>query len=70
MSSPKREPVPPGQIVGVYEVRRLCGGISRPTLIRWRTQPGFPEPIRKLKGNVELWDARDVRAWLKQRETR
>lgn len=50
-------------IVGVAETLRLCGGITRATLLRWRKRPGFPKPIRRLKSG-ELWDASEVRAWL------
>lgn len=54
-------------IVGVAGVQRLCGGISRPTLARWRRGIGvpakFPRPIKRLP-NLDLWDAAEIRAWL------
>lgn len=61
-------PLLPKQIVGNSEVRRMCGGITRHTLIRWRDLEQFPTPIRTLDAG-ELWDAREVQAWLKQRES-
>lgn len=57
--------VRPRDIVGTAEVRRMCGGITRHTLLKWRADRGFPPPIRKLRQG-EVWDARDVRAWIKQ----
>lgn len=66
----------PRDIIGNKEVRRMCGprggpAITRHTLIRWRADLGFPEPIRALSGRghtkTELWDARQVRAWLRER---
>lgn len=63
------DPIPPRQIVGNQEVRKMCGGITRTTLLAWRRTEAFPTPIRTLAGTpkTELWDARQVRAWLKQR---
>lgn len=62
------EPIPPRHIAGNAEIRHICGGITRHTLIAWRKTEGFPEPVRVLRrSKVELWDARQVRAWLAQR---
>jgi class 3 adenylate cyclase len=54
------------------DVRRLCGGCSRSTLLRWREARGFPEPVRAIRVGrgrkaqvVELWDRREVRQWLR-----
>jgi hypothetical protein len=52
----------PRDIVGNAEVRRICGGVTRHTLITWRKKHGFPEPMRKLECG-ELWDRRQVKAW-------
>jgi hypothetical protein len=56
------EPIPPRHIVGNAEVRRICGGVTRHTLITWRKSHGFPAPVRKLESG-EIWDARAVREW-------
>lgn len=58
-------------ILGNTETRKLCGGVTRNTLITWRKSHGFPKPIRRLAGSgpagVELWDAAEVRVWLQER---
>lgn len=56
-------------IAGVAEVQRICGGISRATFARWRAGTGVREPFPKRMKKVhsgELWDAAEVRAWLKR----
>lgn len=65
----RHDPIPPRDIIGNYEVRQLCGGVTRHTLLAWRRDRGFPKPIRTLKGTpkTELWDAREVRAWFDAR---
>jgi hypothetical protein len=74
---PARPTIPIHEIVGAAQVRNLASGrrhkpISRHTLIAWR-EGDFPKPIRTLEGagpggsDVELWDGREVRAWLKAR---
>jgi hypothetical protein len=63
------EPLLPRDIIGGAEVRRMCGGITRHTLINWREKRSFPAPVRVLRDTkVELWDARQVRAWLRAQE--
>lgn len=64
---PRRKPEPllPRDILGNAEVRKLAGGITRHTLIRWREREGFPKPIRSLESG-ELWDRRHVQAWLRE----
>lgn len=59
--------MPLEELVTAAAVRYMCGAHQRRTLIRWRESHGFPEPVLKT-GDVELWDAREVRAWLRQRE--
>lgn len=63
--------VPVDEIVGNAAVRRMCSTtktpITRHTLIRWRETEEFPQPIRVTDG-VELWDAREVRDWLRARD--
>jgi predicted DNA-binding transcriptional regulator AlpA len=62
----------PRDIIGNRQVRKMCGGIARGTLLRWREREGFPEPIRKIPGPgsspVELWDRRAVKAWFQRRQ--
>jgi predicted DNA-binding transcriptional regulator AlpA len=68
MSSCGCSGIPPRSIVGNAEVREMCGGITRHTLIRWREREDFPKPVRRLPlSDVELWDARQVRAWYRAR---
>lgn len=53
------------------EVRKMCGGVARETLKRWRareTDP-FPAPVMSFKGSgrggaVEIWARTEVEAWL------
>lgn len=56
------------------EVRKMCGGISRHTLINWRSKPqvGFPAPVLTLKGSgynakIELFSRSQIEDWLAQR---
>lgn len=63
----------PHHILITPDVRRLCGGISRSTLIAWRQDRGFPEPVRSIRTGrgvkaqrVDVWDRRDVMLWLKE----
>jgi hypothetical protein len=66
------KPIPWKDVVGNADVRhtvarRLHGRqkpIARGTLLRLRETRGFPAPVRELRGGVELWDARQVRAWI------
>lgn len=60
-----------GDLILNHEVRRLCGGIARSTLIAWRARHGFPEPVRVCKvgrgrkaQSVEIWARPDIRKWL------
>lgn len=57
------EPIKPRDILGNAETRKLCGNITRSTLIRWREEFGFPAPIRELEQG-DLWRRQDVKAWL------
>lgn len=50
------------------QVRRMCGGVTRHTLINWRKK-GFPEPVLVLEGagynaKIELWSRSQVDDWL------
>lgn len=45
------------------ELRRLQGGLSRMTAYRWRSSPGFPRPVKRLKGGP-VWDLAEVRLWV------
>lgn len=64
----------PRDIISNSQVRKLCGGVVRGTLIRWRRLEAFPAPVRTVPGpgssSVELWDRREVKAWCKRREER
>lgn len=57
--------IPISVIIDNAGTRELCGGVSRHTLIRWRADHDFPEPILTLT-TTELWDRREVEAWLKK----
>lgn len=59
--------VPLMELVTNARVRHLAGGVTRHTLLRWRTEEQFPPPVLETDG-VELWDAREVRAWLRSRQ--
>jgi hypothetical protein len=69
MSAATDVAVPARHIVGNAAVRRMCGGITRHTLIQWRGKD-FPAPIPARRAGVDLWDAREVRAWYRARRTR
>jgi hypothetical protein len=81
MSEPART-VRVVDIIGNAEVRRLAGRllttsnrktdnkpITRATLIAWREREDFPAPIRRLDSG-DVWDRREVRAWLEQRRSK
>lgn len=60
----------PTHIISASQIRQLAGIRQRNTLIRWRRDRDFPAPIRTVPGpggQVELWDIREVRAWLQRR---
>lgn len=54
------------------QVRKMCGGVTRKTLLTWRTK-GFPEPVLKLKLGgangrpTDLWSRSQVEDWMAQR---
>lgn len=54
--------VPVSEVAGNAEVRGMCGGVTRHTLIAWRRGRGFPAPVVVLECG-DIWDAREVRAW-------
>jgi hypothetical protein len=63
--------VPPSELIGNAQVREMCGGVTRHTLLAWRDTQGFPEPVANIPGQgsgTEVWDRRQVTAWLKARE--
>ena len=65
------EPVPPREMIGNAQVRDLAGGITRHTLLAWRRDQDFPAPVAVVPGQgsgTEVWDRREVQAWLKARE--
>jgi predicted DNA-binding transcriptional regulator AlpA len=59
--------IPPDDIISTPEVRELAGILSRHTLIDWRERRAFPEPFKRVGGRVELYDRREVQAWLARR---
>jgi predicted DNA-binding transcriptional regulator AlpA len=56
----------PEHIASGTELRRLLGNITRATLIAWRRDRGFPEPVKQLEREA-VWDIREVRAWMRKR---
>jgi hypothetical protein len=64
------EPAPPWllpeHLAGGKEIRELAGGIQRATLIAWRRDRGFPEPVARLEIG-EVWDLRAVKDWMRRR---
>ncbi len=69
MPNQPRKTVPYEDILGPAEVRELAGGITRGTFARWRSEFGFPEPVRVIEA-AELWDRREVVAWLERAKFR
>ena len=67
MSAPART-INVRDIIDNADVRRIAGGVTRKTLLAWRTKD-FPAPIRTTGGGVDLWDRAEVRAWLRQRSS-
>ena len=71
--SDNRVTIHPRDIVGNAAVRKIAGyylghdwrPVTRPTLLKWRAERGFPEPMPCSRAGVELWDAREVREWCK-----
>lgn len=50
------------------EVRKLCGGVMRKTLIAWRAKD-FPEPVVTFSAAsraLELWSRTEVEAWFER----
>ena len=68
----------PRDIVGNAAVRKIAGyylghewrPVTRPTLLKWREQRGFPAPLPCERAGTELWDAREVREWCKAHAAR
>jgi predicted DNA-binding transcriptional regulator AlpA len=61
MGTTPRRLVEPADLVGPSEVCQLLGGISRPTLMRYR-RGDFPSPWRELEIGP-VWIASDVLKW-------
>lgn len=78
---------PQGEIKGLWrvmrrecrtnaQVRRMAGGVTYNTLIRWRQQsmkglPPFPEPVLTFPAHreaLQLWSRTEVDAWLALRD--
>ena len=64
--------IPARDIMLTADVRRLAGNVNRATLLDWRRTKDFPEPFRSIKvgrgrkaQTVDLYDRREVRAWLR-----
>lgn len=59
--------IAPTDIISGVQVRAMAKIKSRTTLIAWRREHGFPEPVATVPGPggiVELWDRRAVKSWL------
>lgn len=63
----------PDDLLSNESARQLCAHylgqevpVTRATLIRWRQARGFPAPLPCSRAGVELWDARQVRAWVQE----
>jgi predicted DNA-binding transcriptional regulator AlpA len=54
-----KRPIP--ELVGLAEVAELLGK-SRRQAIRWTSQPGFPEPVARLRA-TPVWVEADVERW-------
>lgn len=70
---PPRPWILPRDLMLSSDVRRLAGNVARGTLIYWRKHKGFPEPVRSIRVGrgvkaqaVDIYDRRDVRAWLRE----
>jgi predicted DNA-binding transcriptional regulator AlpA len=66
------DPIDPKHIIDGMTARRLCQSLnqrrvplSRNTFGRWRRDRAFPDPIITTESGVELWDERQVKAWVK-----
>jgi predicted DNA-binding transcriptional regulator AlpA len=60
----------PHDIIGNEQARSIAAHylgqttpVTRNSLIKWREKRGFPQPLDTPRAGVELWDAREVRAW-------
>lgn len=63
----------PDDLLGNEAARQLCAHylgqdtpVTRATLAKWRRSSGFPAPLPCARAGVELWDARQVRAWVQE----
>lgn len=67
--------IPPKHLVDTAEVRKIAGRslsanrkpVTRHTLLTWRERHGFPAPLDAPKVSGDLWDVREVRAWVRDR---
>lgn len=69
--TPPRANVPVEHIIGITEAREMTGSKTRGSFIYKRLRMGFPQPITTVRGpggTVELFDAREVRRWIANRE--
>lgn len=72
---PPRPWLRPEHLLLIGDVRRLCKVApgSRHTIPRWRRDKGFPGPVRSIRtgrgkkaNRIEIWDRREVVAWLRE----
>jgi hypothetical protein len=53
------------ELVGISEIRRMMGGLSRQRVNVIANSKGFPDPVAELDmGNV--WRREDVLAWIRE----
>jgi predicted DNA-binding transcriptional regulator AlpA len=64
--------IPIEDVIDSVTVRRLAAPaslqkkpISRNALLRWRADRDFPAPFKRTESGIELWDAREVRRWVR-----
>jgi predicted DNA-binding transcriptional regulator AlpA len=51
-------------LMGVFELRKRLGGISRQRVDQVTRQPGFPPPCATL-GHGRLWLTEDIEDWIR-----
>lgn len=53
------------ELWGIEGIAQKCK-VSRATVYNWKAREGFPQPIKVVGGNGDVWEAAAVRAWMKQ----
>ena len=68
------------QLISASTVRKICGGISAPTLARWLKNEyvdegetkqyknlNFPRPTKRINSR-NYWDSKIIEAWAKEEQ--